>query len=272
MREAKPKQDKDRQIPSDEPRYGTDCENRIEAAAGGVVGLRRKETCARRGIAEEKAVDDHEAKRAAKPKPKERPTHAAEREEKREANNRENHAETDARATRERKRKPRREREDAPSKGRWTGEGQKEEANRHEKRRKRVCLGDCNVVEMVEVRAKQEKDGESGKRTAARRDKASGDSTEKRKPQRTKDDCKDSCAKEPEGIPYRRKRRIHDRHDRCLGVEEVAIRGLALRHETRGIKIPSLILIEGPKPHGRKRKHDEPEGRQKPISLHRAIL
>ena len=98
-----------------------------------MVGLGEEEPFARRRIAEEKAVDDHEAKRAAKPKPKERPTHAAEREEKREANNRENHAETDARATRERKRKPRREREDAPSQGRWTGEGQKEEANRHDK-------------------------------------------------------------------------------------------------------------------------------------------
>ena len=57
-----------------------------------------------------------------------------------------------------------------------------------------------------------------------------------------------------------------------MGVEEVAVRRLALRHETRGIKIPSLVLIEGPEPHGRKRKHDEPEGRQKPISLHRCDI
>ena len=99
-------------------------------------------------------------------------------------------------------------------------------------------------------------------------DEPGGKSAEERKPQRTKDDGKDPCAEEPERIPHRSKRRVDDRHDWRLGVEEVTVRRLALRHETRGIKVPSLILIEGPEPYGRKSKHDEPEGRQKPISLH----
>ena len=272
MRKTKPKQDEDRQIPPYEPRHGSDREDRIETAAGSVIGLRRKEACARRGIAEEETVDDRETKRTANPEPKEGLGPSANREKQPKADNRENHAETDARATRERKRKPRCKREDAPDESPRTSKRQEEKADRHEKRRKRVGLRDRDVVEVVEIRAEQQEDGKRCKRTAARRDEAGSESTEERKPKRTKDDGKDPCAEEPERIPYRRERRIDDGHDWCLSIEKVAVRRLAFRHEPRGIKIPSLILIEGPEPYGRKSKHDEPEGRQKPISLHWAIL
>ena len=69
-----------------------------------MIGLRGEKPGARRGIAEEEAVHDRKAERTAEAEPEERPAPAAQRDEQPNAYDGEKHAETDARAARERER------------------------------------------------------------------------------------------------------------------------------------------------------------------------